>query len=356
MSFESGSISCRAFMCKQWPDDAVARLAEHAMPEPGECPEPVSGWVTGRHLLDRDITDESVRIGRYLRVTLGEAKREVPRPLLHTEVTREIAAYLAATGSPFMRRDMRMEMVQDARARLTPTMPLGLRGIDAVHVEDTGRTFATCLSDRQCDAFAINMSRTLGFVQTSFLPNVLASYSGVWPANLTAASFSAERPPDDASVDLGAEFLTWLWFLSETTGETPDGGHVLVGVGPVLLGAAEEQVTLRGGVPTVCAEAKAALLAGKRVLRARVLFEQNGEAWIGTLDSSLTVRGLKLPEHEAVLDIRSQFEARMGLLEQYFNKLESLFIGFAKLRASDSWPVTEEAMRDWVSTRRVCNG
>ena len=75
MSFENGSISCRIFhVPHRLPKDAVAQFALRAAPPLKSMgPEPVHGWVGGRHLLDIPINDENAFCGGYLRLVLLKA-------------------------------------------------------------------------------------------------------------------------------------------------------------------------------------------------------------------------------------------------------------------------------------------
>ena len=69
------------------PKDAVEKFAAQALP-PVEYlkDDPLFGWVTGRHLMDRDIDEESARWGGILRLALVKAEKKIPNSLLKAEV------------------------------------------------------------------------------------------------------------------------------------------------------------------------------------------------------------------------------------------------------------------------------
>jgi hypothetical protein len=127
MSFESGSVSFRAFMVPQpLPADIVSRVAAQAAPGLDSLrDEPVQGWVGGRHLLDRRITDDNAYYAGYLRLTLMQAVRKIPPALLKAEQTMEELAYQQANGLAFLNRKQRAEIRQEVVARL---FRLPLRG------------------------------------------------------------------------------------------------------------------------------------------------------------------------------------------------------------------------------------
>ncbi len=65
MGFDRGSITFRVCLLPQpLPQDAVARFAANAAgPLTQVYDEPSWGWVTGRFLLETDITDENSLFG-----------------------------------------------------------------------------------------------------------------------------------------------------------------------------------------------------------------------------------------------------------------------------------------------------
>ena len=135
MGFESGSISFRMFyLTGPMPEDAIRRFIKHAAP-PLEAlgHEAVTGWVTGRHLLDRNITAETAYIAGYLRLTLMKAERKIPESLLRAECFMEELAELQARGVQFLKREVRAEIRRNVTERILPNMPPTLQGLSFVH-------------------------------------------------------------------------------------------------------------------------------------------------------------------------------------------------------------------------------
>lgn len=105
---------------------------------------------------------------------------------------------------------------------------------------------------------------------------------------------------------LGEEFLTWLWFRTET-----EGGEFDLGEGRVVglsfddyiefapLDDDETEHTLKKGIPTRSSEARAALKSGHRLRRARLVLGMGDLIWLFTLDGpTLGLRSVKLPDDD----------------------------------------------------------
>ncbi len=363
MSFESGSISCRAFFLPQsLPEDWLDRVAANAAP-PLEYlkDEPIQGWVGGRHLLDRVITSENALYAGHIRLTLMQAERKIPPALLKAEQTMEELAELQARGVPFLNRKVRAEIKEQVVARLQPQMPPQLKGIHLVHSEATQRIYASCLSEKQLDAFQINFGRTLGFALIPAVPDHTAlRRKQIEVEDLPPSSFSPELADHQVSYVIGEDFLTWLWYMSEQEkGAIPlvDSGDVTVLIeGPLTFhmeGQGAHMTVLRKGEPLMSAEAKTALVAGKKLKQARFNLVQGDAAWVCTLDADeFVIRGLKLPEEEERLDPLSRFQERVRKLDRFFDLFFQLYDEFLdRRRQVEEWQDEVQRIRKWVQDR-----
>ena len=112
MSFESGSMTFRMFYLPQpFPRDYLDRFASKVAPPISTLgPEPIHGWVTGRHLLDTHITQETAFLAGYLRLTLMRAERKIPESLLRAECRMEELARMQAEGRAEIDRRTRSEI------------------------------------------------------------------------------------------------------------------------------------------------------------------------------------------------------------------------------------------------------
>ena len=362
MPFERGSLSLRWYhLARPLPSDTADRLREHACPDPeASGNQLVRGWVTGRHLLDRDLREETVRVGALWRFTLATAQRKIPAALLRAHVQREIQVHLAASPHGRVSRSQRQEIRQMVTERLLPTMPYQLSGIDLVHIPETPWLFSTATSAAQNDVLVAQWSATFGVAPDPMIPESLAALRrpGI-SASWRPVSFAPEVADDACEVQPGHEFLTWLWHAAETgpgVFDLPGVGEIGVLVeGPLTFareGSGAHETVLRRGEPTQSLEAKAALLAGKKLKSARLTFARGDEQWAAQFNAAeFTAGALRLPNPESS-DPVGRLEDRATLLDTWREILTALVDRFLDLRDSASdWSATRRAMQDWVRSR-----
>lgn len=155
---------------------------------------------------------------------------------------------------------------------------------------------------------------------------------------------------------LGREFLTWLWFESETHNgavEVPELGQVRVEFGQRLTlesaGNVREGSTVQADAPSQTEEARTALRVGKKVARARLLLDVGERHFEVGLDAeTLTFAGVKLPTLMASEDAL-RIEERLRLLDEVENIVDTLYVQFVNLRRDEAvWAPVREQIRAWV--------
>ncbi|MCF7816846.1 MAG: recombination-associated protein RdgC [Kiritimatiellales bacterium] len=362
MGFEKGSLSFRMFFAQRdFVEADIDKFAAAAFPPLNTlAEEEIHGWVAGRHLLDRNINEETAYLGGYLRLTLTQAKKTVPTSLLSAECAVEEMAAMEAEDKQYLNQQARSEIKKSVKERLMPDMPPQLKGIDFVFDERSHMIYSTATSEKQLDAFVLSLMQTTGVMaQVADPENMAAKTAGVDVHDWPPASFSDEL--EDGMVDgtAGREFLMWLWYCSEKRGglaNIPDVGEIAYMVeGPltfVMEGKGAHEITLKKGEPMLSAEAKTSLLSGKKLKKAKVQFVRGEEAWAFTFDADEFVfRSLKLPQTET-FDRIGKFQERMVLLETFRAIFFHLFGEFVKERdSSKDWKDTKTAMRKWVADR-----
>ncbi|HMO49622.1 MAG TPA: recombination-associated protein RdgC [Kiritimatiellia bacterium] len=364
MPFESGSVSYRMFyVTKAMPPDAVARFAENAAPPLNTLSDgEIHGWVSGRHLLDRVLTDHNAYYAGFLRLTLMKAERKIPESLLRAECKMEELARAEAQGKAFLNRSERKEIKDEIIARLLPQMPPQLKGIPFVFDERDGLIYAAALNEKQMDAFTIYFSRTLGFNLIPVFPDTAAAKrQRVNVKEWAPTSFSPEVDDGEAGQDPGEDFLTWLWFYSEARGgiaKLDDLGEWAVMIdGPlhfILEGNGAHEAVLRRGEPRLSAEAKTSLLGGKKLKQAKLTLAQGDQSWSCTFTASgFVVRGLQLPPLEK-MDAVTAFQERINMIGRFSEALLRLYDRFVLERNNvKEWKACAEEIRAWVSERKT---
>jgi hypothetical protein len=146
---------------------------------------------------------------------------------------------------------------------------------------------------------------------------------------------------------LGHEFLTWLWFFTESSpepfriaGDKAVEAHLGERLVLCLPDNGKERVicTTQG---SQLSEARTALRQGKLVQEAQLLIKVADAEYLLTLDCSLWgFKGLKTPKQlpdEGEHDAEGRFLEKMSFLEEVFASMDFLYQRFLAERLSSAW-------------------
>ena len=167
---------------------------------------------------------------------------------------------------------------------------------------------------------------------------------------------------------IGSEFLTWLWFYTESR-EMPIDIPILETNDTILISAwIDDKVvleshisqvhsnTLKGGTPSQSPEAMIALQTGKLVRQIRLgVAVEEGEEFLCTLDDKdLAPRSLKLPDINDKDDENQSchIDIRLRQIEKFSDILDSLFSLFMEERSQKKW--AEEGQKQilhWIASK-----
>ena len=341
MPFDQGSVTFRiCYLPEPLPEDFLQRFAALAAPRLQQVQdEPVWGWVSGRHLLEDRIDEETCKLGPYYHICLRQAERKIPASLLNAECRIIELNRMAEADLERLPRKEKQSIKAEVRERLLPDMPPQISGSYIVLDKSENYMYTSATSPRQMDLLLGFFNKTLGFEPIPLtLENIADDILGINSHQIPLFNLSPDLPDTGDTGTLGENFLTWLWYYQESNhGVLPrsqmgefsfllDGPLVLVAEGN---GALESNI--RKGAPTISAEAKAALRVGKKLRRAKLIFARNqGEEWSFTLDvNDFIVKGLKLPEGEN-MDRIGIFEERMENIYIVRTLLFALFQRYLK--------------------------
>ena len=168
---------------------------------------------------------------------------------------------------------------------------------------------------------------------------------------------------ENTDLILGQEFLTWLWFRSET-------GNVFRMEGAEHSGepftvAMEQRIVVRGGegenqeTATVVGsfsplrEARLGLLTGKQVVRCLVRLEKDGMDWQVSLKAEdFSINSLRTPKvarDDGDEDPEGLFLEKMYLIDLGLAMLDEMFRQFLVLRLdSAAWNREAAAVAQWM--------
>jgi hypothetical protein len=152
---------------------------------------------------------------------------------------------------------------------------------------------------------------------------------------------------------LGPEFLTWLWWRSESEPAFRhlDGTEVFVHFDEHLEfrgeRSAARRTVLRAGMPAASMEARAALRSGKSLTAARILLARGEDEVRFTLRAeTLAVSGLRLPAPEG--ETRPErLVASLEAQEQFLEDLDLCLAAFLQVRCAGGWEDEAARLRAW---------
>lgn len=158
---------------------------------------------------------------------------------------------------------------------------------------------------------------------------------------------------------LAREFLTWLWFRSDTRDgrfDIPGGNSLRLWPGNRIVLSSDPEshasILTWSGETADLREARVALAEGKKVTEARFVLEMDGEEWSFTLDSVwLNLKSLKTPkvEKDEETDQEAAMLEKIHLVNLALQALEGLCRLFVRTRTGGKWSESElPGFRKWV--------
>jgi hypothetical protein len=375
MAFLGGTVSLRTFRARgRTPssDAILLGLADRAFRDSGVGDgggtEPVVGWVTRRDLFDIEFDEGTVLLDGHAVFGLRVDRRQVPGSLLDAHVARAGRAWLREHGKESLPRAVRHEIREEERRALLATIPstpsvhpviwdvrCGL-----VHLGALSSTKGEVFTRLFRDAFHIGLEPFGPDERPDEIAVVRDRVKSLAPLDLVSGGV---RPAEEgvSGSFLGRDFLSWLLYRVET-----EGGELrLDGWGRIAL-VFEDRLAFEGedhscrlqvlqqGHPSVSAEAKTALLLGKKLVRARItLAADDEETWQLTLDAdTFDLRSVKLPR-TAETDPEARLLERLDAIDRVHGAVDALYRAFLKARTGGSF-LDEEGpkLSAWVRERR----
>ena len=166
---------------------------------------------------------------------------------------------------------------------------------------------------------------------------------------------------------LGKEFLTWLWFRSDSAGgvvRAYNGVDIAVTFERFIMlesgrGDSEESVTCRG-LQASLSEGMSALASGKKVSKAHIRIGSGEYEWkLTILGSTFDISSLRVPktvqagheEHED-LSYESRVLERGFMIVTAIKTMDQLFHTFLMKRLSDDeWPMEKQGINEWIRSK-----
>ena len=357
MPFDRGTFSMTIFkLTEDLPDDTLELFNSNCAGKLDEVKdEPQIGWVSGRHLLERRIDDETAFLGGYIYLNLRTAERKVPAALLKAESRMEELAYMKASGNADIPKKVRKEIKETILENRMPQMVPAISGIPIVIDQTDNTVFAGATSVRQIDTLLGFFNDTLKIAPIQITAEEIMLEKKLNPRDFEGISL-VEGNTEDYSP--GRDFLTWLWYFSEEEGGEVDvKGYEKFSMmidGPLSFIADGEgalETVVRKGNPLKSAEARAALNVGKKLKKAKLVFCRADEIWTAGFDAdNFNFSSVSLPEGEE-MDYASRFAERVSNIHIFKAVFNSYYNRFIDQTKDTDWPLKLDKIRKWIKNR-----
>ena len=325
MPFESGSTALMiCTLGEKLPDDFLERLAKYSAGRLDDVKdEPTVGWVSGRHLLESEISEMTSICGGHLYVNLRKAERKIPSQLLKAICRKEELAYMQANNMITVPRAERKRIKEDAIERNLMKMPPTISATPIIVDRALNVMYVGSASLSGFDTIAAEFARAMEIEPVPVtIPELMVKLFRASDVDLPRLSFNGR---DEGEAVPGRDFLTWLWYHAETNEgrlKIKDLGefHLII-EGPLSFAFASDEA--RG----------------------------DAERWTFTFDAdNFTMTGLNLPEGEE-MELNARFEERVGFLHTLHVALEEYFRLFATTVMGSERPALEKDIRKWAEER-----
>jgi hypothetical protein len=154
---------------------------------------------------------------------------------------------------------------------------------------------------------------------------------------------------------LGREFLTWLWFKSETQNhkiQTKHYGEFQLFIdNKIVLSSASGSVrenSLKGGSPAYAQEASAALSSGKMLQEAKFVLQNHELHWGFSISADdLALKSIRLPV-VAQENTMEHFTQRIAYTRMLNDIIEELYKEYMNLRLTNLFEKEAENIQQWL--------
>ena len=331
--------------------------------------ESTFGWVNFDDMLDTAWRLSPPEKGEYITFSFRMDTRRISPAVLkkHLRVAiEEETKKMRDIGKKFISRQQKLEIREQVMLRLRGrAMPVP-EEFQVVWNPQTGSVYLATTKGKVIDLFCEYFTRTLDLHLEQLAPyslacNLLGEEAALQIDHLEPAQF-VNQCCSGGSTDgmLGQEFLTWLWYQSDTApGAFTDseGSPFAVSMEQRIVvqggeGDAKETASVSGSLSPL-REARFGLGTGKKVSRALIRLEKEELAFQLTLkaeDFGLgSLKTPKLDKGDSDDDPDALLLEKFYLMEVCVGLLDSLYARFLKLRLSPEWQKEVADMRQWLT-------
>lgn len=344
------------------------KLLQFAFQDIEELPEmQAHGWVSLEDMLDSQWESAPPFKGEFAVFSLRLDTRRIPAGVIKKHLALAIRNEKQA-GAKFVSRERKKELREQVLLSLRQRFLPVPAEFNVLWNLQTGAVWFASIQTRMLDLFQDYFLNTFDLHLEQLTPYNLASIllneEQISRLDSVQATRFIQNAGDEnaQSIDaiLGEEFLTWLWYQSDTAPGSfsdSDGKPFNVYMEQRIVvqggqGQNRETATVSGSLSPL-REARFGLCTGKKVTRALIRIEQDSLAFQFSLKAEdFCIGSLKTPKLEATDrddDPDGLFLEKIFLMETCMKLLDGLYLGFLDLRLSPKWQEEVLEMGSWLT-------
>lgn len=348
------------------------RLIQFSFRDIEELPEMQGhGWVCYEDMLDSQWDAAPPFKGEFAIFSLRLDTRRIPAGVIKKHLALAIKdekQKLANEGKKFVSRERKKELREEVLLKLRKHFLPVPAEFNVLWDLQSGEVWFASIQAKMIDLFQEYFLQTFDLHLEQLTPynlalNLLGEDRASQLDSIKATRFVGDNADEESqSLDtiLGEEFLTWLWYQSDTA-----PGSFTDALGRQFNVYMEQRIVVQGGsgekkeTATVSGslsplrEARFGLGTGKKVARALLRIEQESLVFQFTLRADdFSLGSLKTPKLDAGDkddDPDALFLEKIFLIESCLKLLDWIYLGFLNLRLSAQWQEEVGNMAKWLT-------
>lgn len=332
-----------------------------------------SGWVDIMNPLNTDFKDTTYKKNNFIALSIRTDTKKVPAQALKSEYYKVLQKRQSESKDKISYEE-RKEIKEAVREKLLKKVLPSTKINDMIWDTNTGEILFFSTNESANITFLNLFKETFGINLKLISPHVIA-YNEFKDKilRLKACSFANNPEKEEhkvimlkdattvqsivANKFMGEEFLTWLWWRSQTNSgvfSIPDNMLELYVDDRIVLKEDDNgklSCVICNGDNVDLYEARKALSLNKRVAEAKFKIFVHDQEYLLTLNSVyFRFQACKTPKvTKDKEDLDGVFYEKIFLLQKIIKYIEYLFISFLKIRTGEQWKTIRADIRDWAS-------
>lgn len=367
-SFSVTHFSTDGPIPKELQGEIPAKLLTLAFREVEDSPEVVFyGWTNFDDYLDTKWAISTPEKGYFFAFSFRIDERRIAPALLKKHVRLRMdkeLEELKSRGKRFISRERKKEIREEVILRLRArAMPIP-QDYQVIWDSRNGNVYLATTKRKVIELFQKYFERTFQLKLQEITPDVVAMAFATTDTQKDALENFEPTPFFGSTArravdEMGQDFLTWLWFETQSGGTfvDPDGKPFAASLERKIIVESEEgdnkKTASVSGLLSALEEAVTGLRLGKKVVSAGLFLEQDDCSWLFTVQSlNFRLNSCRTPRAFADESENPEgfFFDKVGFVIRAFDMLHTIFRAFLLLRLSENWDVAVNELRDWANS------